>query len=141
MANKRFDDGAIVDYPYLWGWQSDQGQVDGDKSRPACLAAVIFDARQDIHHLVILAISGTAPKGAQSAIEIPSLELRRAGIDTLKQGWVTTSEYNYDVLERSYYFEPGQRPRGHFTKAFMRRIVEALRPMIAAKTGRIDRRE
>jgi hypothetical protein len=137
--SERFFDGAIVEYPYLWGWQRDQNQLEGDKSRPACLAAVIYDARQDIHHLVILAISATPPKSGQRAIEIPELELRRAGLDAFKRGWIAVSEYNYDVLERSYYFEPGRQPRGSFTKVFTRRVADALRPLLVARAGRIDR--
>ncbi|MBI1867352.1 MAG: hypothetical protein HYS06_03520 [Methylocystis sp.] len=139
MKNDRFGDGMVIDYPYLWAWQADRGQVEGDKFRPACLAAVIHDPSQDLNHLVILAISASAPKGDQLAIEIPALELRRAGLGDHVRGWITVSEYNYDVLERSFYFEPGQAPRGQFTKKFMGRIARALRPLFSIKSGMIDR--
>lgn len=139
MRNEKFPDGVVVDCPYLWGWQHDQGQIDGDKQRPACLAIVIRDARQGINHLVILAISSTEPKHGQLALEIPGPELRRVGLSLLKQGWITISEYNCDILERSFYFEPGQKPRGQFTKAFTTRIALAIRPMFVAKAGKIDR--
>jgi hypothetical protein len=139
MRNDRFHNGAVMAYPYLWAWQQDQGQIDGDKNRPICLAAVIYDAKQDINHVVILAISGTAPKGGQSAIEIPALELRRAGLSVLKRGWITVSEYNYDILERSFYFEPGQEPRGNLSKPFMARVAKALRPLFTHRVGKVDR--
>ena len=135
----RFSSGQIVSYPYLWRWQMKRGQESGQKDRPGCLAMTFFDERQNFTHLVILPISGTPPQPDQTALEIPRLEIKRAGLDELRQGWITVSEYNYDIAERSYYFEPGQRPRGQFGPKFLEEIRVALRPTIAAHIGRIDR--
>jgi hypothetical protein len=40
------------------------------------------------------------------APEIPLLEIRQAGLSMFKRGRITVSEYNYDIAERSYYFDP-----------------------------------
>ena len=59
MRSEVLTSGVIVRYPYLWKWQRDDGEDIGDKDRPVCIVTVIYDERQDIHHLVILAISST----------------------------------------------------------------------------------
>jgi len=136
---ERFANGSIVKYPYLWRWQAEQGREHGEKDRPVCLAITMPDARRNITHLVILAISGTPPKAGQIALEIPDLERRRAGLSSSKRGWVTVSEFNYDIAERSWHFDPAQTPQGRFGAHFLEEIRQALRPVLAAKTGRIDR--
>lgn len=90
-------EGDIIRYPYLWAWQRDLGRDEGEKERPACLALTIRSETQSLTHLIILAISGTSPSVGQTAIEIPPLELRRAGLSDTKRGWITISEYNYDI--------------------------------------------
>ena len=78
--SSRFNNGSIISYPYLWRWQQDEGREHGEKDRPVCLAITMPDKRQDITHLVILPISGTSPCQGQTALEIPPLEIRRAGL-------------------------------------------------------------
>jgi hypothetical protein len=56
-----------------------------------------------------------------------------------RRGWISVDEFNYDIAERSYYFETNQRPRGTFGPTFMEEIRQAIRPMLAARKGRIDR--
>lgn len=97
------------------------------------------DPTQAQTHLVLLAISGTEPNSEQTALEIPALELRRAGLPTLKRGWITVSEYNDDVAERSFHLDPNQVPRGAFSPGFMNRIRAAIRRLFVAAQGRIDR--
>jgi hypothetical protein len=134
-----FKSGSIVSYPYLWRWQQEKGAEHGEKSRPVCLALVLPDARQNLTHLMLLPISSTSPFAGQDAIEIPSLELRRAGLSAFKRGWITVSEYNYDVAERSFHFEPGQPPLGQFSPQFLEAIRQKLRLLLERKEGRIDR--
>lgn len=135
----RYESGLIVSYPYLWRWQADKGRLSGEKDRPVCLAITIPDARQKITHLVIVPISGSPPLSEQTALEIPPLEIKRAGLSMFKRGWITVSEYNYDIAERSFYFEPNQKARGRFGPSFLEEIRQALRPLLAARAGRIDR--
>lgn len=56
-----------------------------------------------------------------------------------KSGWLTISEYNYDIAEKSFYFDPNQEPRGVFSAHFMNQIRQAIRPLLQAKQGRVDR--
>lgn len=99
----------------------------------------MWDQAQQITHMVILPISGTAPREDQQTLEIPQLEIRRANLSLSKRAWLTIDEYNYDIVERSYYFDPGQRPQGSFSPKFLEEIRKAIRPMLANRTGRIDR--
>ena len=135
----RFESGSIISYPYLWRWQSAAGREHGEKDRPVCLAISVPDERQNVTHLVILAISATPPTDTEAALEIPPLELRRAGLSVLKRGWVTVGEYNYDTLERSFHLDSRQAPRGRFGPSFMEEVRQALRPLLAQRRGRIDR--
>ncbi|PDS78716.1 hypothetical protein [Rhizobium sp. L43] len=139
MTTDRFPNGTIVSYPYLWRWQAAEGREHGEKDRPVCLALTVPDPRQNITHLVILPISGTPPRSDQTVLEIPDLELRRAGLSVFKRGWITVSEYNYDIAERSWFFDTAQSPRGRFGPRFLEDIRQALRPVLAAHAGRIDR--
>jgi len=132
-----FEDGQIVDYPYLWRWQALEGRANAEKDRPVCLALMLKS--DSITHLIILPISGSPPHNDRQALEIPQLELRRAGLSTFRRGWLSVDEYNYDVVERSYYFDGGQRPRGAFSAKFLKEILKAIRPMLVARVGRIDR--
>ncbi|AVX06023.1 hypothetical protein MXMO3_03520 (plasmid) [Maritalea myrionectae] len=138
MTNK-FDDGQIVEYEYLWDWQAREGRTNAEKNWPVCLALVIKNSKQGMTHLIILPISGTPPKADQDAIAIPALELRRAGLSDFKSGWITISEYNYDIVERSFYFDPNQKPRGRFSGPFMDQILLRFRRNLIQKRGRIDR--
>lgn len=134
-----FPPGSVITYLYLWRWQHAAGRDNAEKDRPVCLVIAVSDPSQDLTHLVLLAISGTEPSPEQTALEIPALELRRAGLSTLKRGWITVSEYNYDVAEQSFHFDPNQVPRGAFSPGFMNRIRAAIRPLFVAAQGRIDR--
>lgn len=134
-----FTNGSIVSYPYLWRWQAEQGREHGEKDRPVCLALTAHDAQREITHLVILAISGTPPYEGQTALEIPPLEIRRAGLSSFKRGWITVSEYNYDILQRSFHLDQSQRAIGQFCPRFLEEIRQALRPTLGGRQSRVDR--
>jgi hypothetical protein len=86
-----------------------------------------------------LPISSTPPRKDQEALEIPALELRRAGLSDAKQGWITVSEYNYDILEKSYHFDARKAPRGSFSKPFLDQINAKFRQTLQARSGKVDR--
>lgn len=90
-------------------------------------------------HLILLPISSKPPFERQVGIEIPKLELRRANLTGYARGWITVSEYNYDILERSYHFDAGELPKGRFSDAFLERIRRAFAPHLATGLARIDR--
>lgn len=111
MSDK-FRSGDVIRYPYLWHWQHAAGRLNAEKDRPVCLALVMRDEAKDLTHLVLLAISGTPPYPEQRALEVPPLEIKRAGLSLFKQAWITVGEYNYDIAERSFFLEPRQRRNG-----------------------------
>lgn len=133
-----YKDGDVVDYPYLWSWQAKRGESEGRKNRPVCLALTL--QRNDVTHLFLIAITSTRPAKDQTAIELPEIEARRAKLSGWKQGWVIVDEYNYDVLEESFYLDASKPPYGRFSEAFTARIKTALHKLLLnGKLGRIDR--
>ncbi len=94
--------GEIISaYPYLWLWQRDRFETEGRKERPVCVAVAVKGV-DGLTHLALLAITGTPPRADQRAVEIPPLEIRRIGLKEHKQAWIIVSEYNYDILEKSF---------------------------------------
>ena len=135
-----FRRGDIVSYPYLWRWQVDENpdREHGEKDRPVCMILTIVD-KQGLTHLLLLPISSKPPFDGKQAIEIPPLELRRAKLTGHARGWITISECNYDVLERSYYLDQSQAPIGRFSDAFLETVRKAFAPFLATGTARINR--
>ncbi|MBB4000135.1 hypothetical protein [Aureimonas pseudogalii] len=130
--------GSIIPYSYLFGWQRDRGETEGRKSeRPVCLLLAI--PGRNVTNLVLLAISGEPPRSDQTALEIPLLEIRRAGLREWKQAWILVSEYNYDIAERSYYYNPNVEVRGSFSKGFLAKIAAAMKPLMASGSAKIER--
>ena len=131
--------GSVITYPYLWASQRDAGEAEGRKARPVCLVLSLHDAARDFHHLVLLAITSRPPGPDQSALEIPDTERRRAGLTRYPRAWVIVSEYNYDVAERSYYYDPNTPPLGTFSTPFLREVATALRAALTKAAARVDR--
>jgi len=129
--------GSVIRYPYLWAWQSDRGETEGRKSRPVCMILAIREGDQT--NLILLAISGSPPRADQTALEIPSLECRRAGLREWKDAWITVSEFNYDVAEQSFYYDPNSEVLGSFSKSFLGKIAGDFRPFLAQPTARVGR--
>ncbi|MCL2713969.1 MAG: hypothetical protein FWD68_05090 [Alphaproteobacteria bacterium] len=68
------------------------------------MIVAIVDRRGDTN-LFILPITSVPPDTERLAIEIPQIERRRAGLDDMPL-WIILDEYNHDILESSYYFDP-----------------------------------
>ena len=131
--------GLVVLYPYLWRWQRDRGETEGRKERPVCVAIAVRDSRKGFTHLALLAISSRPPGSDERAIEVPQIECRRGGLSDFKQAWITVSEYNYDIAERSLYLEPSEAALGRFSKSFMMRLAAEIAAMFRTGQGRVDR--
>ncbi|WP_051247629.1 hypothetical protein [Inquilinus limosus] len=57
-----------------------------------------------------------------------------------KSGWVYVSEFNYDVAEISFYYEPGTGPIGAFSQRFLKLVVSELRASLTERrSGKVDR--
>jgi hypothetical protein len=129
---------VVPAYPYLWLWQSRRGEQEGRKSRPVCVAIASRGA-DGLTHLALLAITGSPPRTDQIAVELPPLEIRRIGLSEFKQAWVIVSEYNYDILERSFSLEPSALPRTRLSRSFLKAVLTAFRPTLAGAQTRVDR--
>jgi len=130
--------GAIVQYPYLWKWQQERGETEGRKDRPVCVVLAVRDS-DGLTHLALLAISSRPPDSEQAAIEVPEIECRRGGLNDLKRAWITVSEYNYDIAERSFYLDAGEPLLGRFSRSFMMKLASEVSPLFRAGHARIDR--
>jgi len=137
MNNRLPPTGSILTYPYLWRWQADKGETEGRKERPVCLLLAV--PSNTVTHVLLLAISGTPPRFDQTALPVPALERRRAGLREWKDAWITVSEFNYDIAETSYYLDPNAEVLGRFSPNFLSKIAAAARPFIQQKAMRIGR--
>ncbi|APH74885.1 hypothetical protein [Aquibium oceanicum] len=122
--SREFLPGQVIAYPYLWAWQHERGETEGRKVRPTC---VVVAMRSDdrLTHLALLAITTQPPQAGRTALDVPEIECKRAGLGDLKQCWIVVDEYNYDIVERSWYIEPGSDALGRFSRAFVARIANA----------------
>jgi hypothetical protein len=57
------------------------------------------------------------PDRNRFAIEIPTIEKRRAGLDADLPLWLILDQFNSDIADQSFYLEP-EPPVGRFSKAF-----------------------
>jgi hypothetical protein len=130
--------GDVVRYPYLWRREGQRGETEGRKDRPACVI-MRWQVEGD-ELLIFLPITGTRPKTDQSAIEIPAMELQRAGLDAARPGWIMLSEGNLDRLSGSFYFDRTLAPLGQFSRAFMVTVLKAVYPFLKNRKAYMDRR-
>ena len=117
MAREPPPQGSIIYYPYLWREQRDAGETEGRKTRPVCLLLRVRDPGSGFHHLFLLGISSQPPRPDTKALEIPDIERHRGGLTRYPRAWVVVGEYNYDVAERSFYYDPNTPLLGRFSEA------------------------
>lgn len=129
--------GTVIRYPYLWRREAQRGETEGRKIRPVCLAIAM--PHKGKTYLFLLPISSQPPAGGQTALEVPELELRRIGLSEAKQAWITVSEFNRDIAEDSFYYEPGVKALGRFSNPFLLKILKAALPCFKSQNARIDR--
>ncbi|MBB3747008.1 hypothetical protein FHX10_006561 [Rhizobium sp. BK591] len=136
--SREFRPGEVISYPYLWAWQQQRGETEGRKQRPVCVVIAIRGTSDGNTHLALLAITTQPPQAGRSALEIPDIERKRAGLGDLKQSWIMVDEYNYDIVERSWYIEPDQQILGRFSKSFMVKIAGMFADA-RSRSGRVNR--
>jgi len=131
--------GDIWRYPFLWKREQQAGEDQGRKPRNTALAAVVPVSEKSTH-LYLLAITGTEPRRDQDALEIPAMEIRRAGMTEYKRLWIILDEYNRDELHKSYYFAPNNQV-GAFSRAFVKVMSARFAEAIRSKSSKaVDRR-
>jgi len=127
-------EGDVWRYSYLWRWQHARNETEGRKNRPISFVA-IAKTHSGEHVLFILPITSKQPDAETHAIEIPQTELRRAGLNISLKLWIVIDEYNLDMLERSFYFEPGGKI-GSFSPKFRLTIIREFRQLFSARRSK-----
>lgn len=131
------NEGDLWRYDYLWRHQHEEGETEGRKPRPVALVAVMKD-KDNKTNLIILPITSSKPSKDRLSLEVPHIERKRAGLDDMPL-WVILDEYNHDILERSYYFDPDAKI-GRFSTAFHRKALRIFaQAMRERKTKRVHR--
>ena len=125
--------GDVWRYDYLWRRQFEAGESEGRKAHPVSLIAVMTD-RDGKTNLFILPITSSSPPPDRLALEVPEIERRRAGPDDMPL-WVILDEYNHDLLEGSFYFDPSARI-GRFSDVFQRTALNAFLTAVKSRKAR-----
>jgi hypothetical protein len=125
--------GSIIAYPYLWRWQQQRGEDAGRKHRPTCVA-ILAKQPSGRHEMILLPISSQAPREGEVALKIPQLECQRIGLSF--PAWITISEFNYDILEQSFYIEPALETPKKLSVRFLGQVVQAF---LDQQSKRVDR--
>jgi hypothetical protein len=131
-----FRPGEVISYPYLWAWQQQRGETEGRKLGRSASSSPSAAPPTEIAIWRFSPSPGSRPRRA--ALEIPDIERKRAGLSDLKQCWIMIDEYNYDIVERSWYIEPDQRILGRFSKSFMIKIAQLFADT-RGRTSRVNR--
>lgn len=113
MSYDDFKSGVVIRYEYLR--VRDAKRLETDKPRKVAVGVRL--ARPDGDLLYLFPITKTSPRPDQFAVEIPTMEKRRAGLDIDLRLWIVLGEYNVERIGHSYYLEP-MPPLGAFSKAF-----------------------
>ena len=131
--------GDVWRYPYLWKREQSAGKSEGVKNRP-CALALLKRSKNGLSQIMLVPITTKPQDKNPYAVEVPEIEKKRAGLDMTLRLWVVTQEYNVDIVERSYYFEPHVQ-LGSFSMSFVKqvqaRMIEAVK---ARKSQSVSRR-
>lgn len=130
--------GDVWRYPNLWARQAGDGETEGRKPRPCALVLTLPIATGETE-IILLAITTRSPRPDQPAVAVPPMERRRAQLDSDAPLWIMLDEYNSDILERSWYFDPDDRI-GTFGEAFLGQVKAALVTVLKARRSQRVRR-
>ena len=121
---KRPQKGDVWRYEYLWHREHEAGQENATKPRPTALVTTFVDS-DGRTNLFWLPITSKEPQLERSALAIPEIEKRRAGLATDMALWVIVDEYNHEFLETSFYLDPNGY-QGAFSAAFTNEALDRL---------------
>lgn len=125
-----FKRGDIVSYHYLWSRQAEAGEVAGRKARPTCL---LIATKTQPQRFYLYPITTQAPRD-RSAVAIPDIERRRAGLDV--PSWVIVDELNLATSD-ALHDVADPTPLGSFSPAFLRTIARAAADQITKGSTQI----
>jgi len=127
--------GLVFRYSYLWAREHGRGEDSGRKVRPVCIQVIAKSGEEQL--TMLFPITSQPQDDPATAIEVPALEARRAGL--IAPAWVIVNEWNEDDLDAGPYLAD-IRPIGAFSKPFTARIARAAASAIRAQRHRRVRR-
>src|ERR1700693_3640749 len=81
--------GLVIRYDYLWAREYDRQGESGREDRPACVQIIIAGTARTI--VPLSPITSRKPNADRTALEIPEIEARRAGLDL--PAWIVVDEW------------------------------------------------
>ena len=131
--------GDVWRYPYLWKREQSADNTEGVKNRP-CALALLKRSENGLSQIMLVPITTKPQDKNPYAVEVPEIEKKRAGLDMTLRLWVVTQEYNVDIVERSYYFEPHAQ-LGFFSRSFVKQVqAKMIEAVKARKSLSVSRR-
>jgi hypothetical protein len=97
--------GLVISYSYLWHDEHTAGHEEGRKDRPSVIVLAV-ERGGDALLVTVLPITHSAPKNAETAVEIPQGVKRHLGLDDARS-WIVVDEGNeflwpgYDLRKRA----------------------------------------
>jgi hypothetical protein len=107
---------CVIHFPFLWVREARRGETEGRKHRPVAVG-IRYPAANGQDVLILFPITTQPPAPERFAVEIPEIEKRRGGLDSLSRLWIMLDEFNEDIIGKSFYLED-EPPLGKFSKAF-----------------------
>ncbi len=130
--------GQVWRYPYLWSHEVDAGRSESRKQRPTAVSLLTTNNEGEAV-VMLVPLTTLEPENNSYALEVPEIELRRAGLDPSVRAWVIANEYNFEAYKRTYYLEP-RALKGEFTSMFIKlvqgKMIEAIKARKAKGVGR-----
>lgn len=120
-----FIQGGVYEFAYLWRREHEAGEESGRKNRPVCLVFRSANGR-----LFILPITTRSPRPDRVFLQIPSKELKQAGLPT--RSWIILDEFNSTFENRAYDFASID-PIGRFSAEFLTLLRACLNELIKAR--------
>jgi hypothetical protein len=130
--------GQVVNYPYLWARQANDGETEGRKPRP-CAVVLALKTQSGLTEMRLCAITSQKPKSGTIGLQVPDTEKRRAGLEASVPLWVIVDEHNVDIYERSYYFAPDST-LGTFSSKFTKELQSLMISTIQAHISQYVKR-
>jgi hypothetical protein len=92
-------------------------------------------------NLALLPISSQPPSEGQRAVPVPPAERSRIGLNADKLAWIYVTEYNFDILENSFYLPRNRKSQRAISNALLKKVLVAFRPTLIGKSGRVSRQQ
>jgi hypothetical protein len=134
--------GDVVDYFFLWADEQAAGQVEGRKSRPCIIVAVRDQLGDAQPRVMVLPITGSAPRAGTTAVAVPNHVKSRMGLDVVRPAWVVIDDANlftwpgFDLVPQP----EGGFVRGVVTAGLFEQVRKAFLDVRArGRTRRIER--